>query len=72
MSIEIKSCPFCGDGEIGFDETRHWTGQRSITVCVTLRHWCQSANGRHPMITFTQPTKEECITAWNKRSGEIK
>lgn len=70
MSELMKPCPFCGGGEIRFDESRHWTGQRSITVSHTLRHWCESISERHPLITITQKEKEECIAAWNKRIGD--
>lgn len=67
---DLRPCPFCAAGEHRFDKSTHWTGMRSVTLSVTLVHWCEPPPGYQvdrAIIKITRKTEEECVDAWNNR-----
>ena len=56
MSKELKSCPFCGSGDLHIPHSEHEVAWILCNACDTERP--------------VKNTKDEAITAWNTRAGD--
>lgn len=65
----MNRCPFCGEGKTRIDENTYWTGMRSQTLSVTLRHFCDPQEDAFVTanITIRARTEDQAIERWNNR-----
>lgn len=65
----LLPCPFCGAGQTQFQSEDYWTGQRSKTLSVTIRHWCEIKPGELSVVFgIKAKTEEAAIAKWNTRA----
>lgn len=65
----LLPCPFCGDGETLVDESKHWTGMRSVVISASVKHWCLRRAGElQSFLEIKGKTMEDAVARWNKRA----
>jgi hypothetical protein len=68
---ELKTCPFCGGGNITLEPKGYWAGMQTHVTHYELRHWCPKigVKSSRPII-FEGLTQEETSAKWNRRSAD--
>jgi len=65
---DLKPCPFCAAGETRIEESKHWTGMRSVVISATVMHWCPRPDGQpQSMLQVKGKTMEDAVARWNER-----
>lgn len=69
MDTRLKPCPYCAAGNTEIIPHTFWTGQRTDTVSVEIKHWCGLGVG-FPRVYISASGRDEAeaIAAWNTRT----